>query len=465
MNAKITLGILTLTAALAACGGGPTQTAPANPATFTAAATSSRSAELRWSAVTGAAGFVLERKTAGGSYATVANHLPASNTHWADSNLNPATTYTYRLKAYNAAGSSGGVEANVTTPAPGDTRFNLSVAPEALTVQSGRTGSVQVTVSAPEDGQVTLSLEGDVVGSGENRVQGQFVSNPVPGGQTALQLTVGSAVPVGTHLLTVRGRNGDAERTATLRLTVERWLLVDDDRSGNNWGADPTQPSKAFDSAADSRARSALEAADKAFDVVAVGYSGSGQAQDEPDGPSTEQLRRYSGVLWYTGSTFASPLTQGDLDHLQEFLDAGERRLILVSPGLLHNAVGGRSESWQNMPNPVTPAFAFAQQIVGVDQIYFQFGSGGDYSVSGVPGTVTEGASGNVTASVRAFMRPLHPAAALLTAPLGEENAAVAIGRAAAGGRNSSKVVLAGVTLGSVAPNAAHTLLDRLMKF
>ncbi|QLG12701.1 hypothetical protein HLB42_17365 (plasmid) [Deinococcus sp. D7000] len=71
---SLTLGLLALTLSLASCGGGNTLpvSAPGNPATFSATATNSVTALLRWSAVADASNFTLERKTNTGAYVLVA---------------------------------------------------------------------------------------------------------------------------------------------------------------------------------------------------------------------------------------------------------------------------------------------------------------------------------------------------------------------------------------------------------
>ncbi|GEM84827.1 NPCBM/NEW2 domain-containing protein [Meiothermus hypogaeus] len=88
---------------------------PANPSTFTANATSASSVVLNWSAVTGATSYALDRRVGTGSYSVLASNLTALT--YTDNTVTANTTYTYRVRAVNAAGSSGGVEQQVTTPA------------------------------------------------------------------------------------------------------------------------------------------------------------------------------------------------------------------------------------------------------------------------------------------------------------------------------------------------------------
>ncbi|MFC6668521.1 fibronectin type III domain-containing protein [Deinococcus radiopugnans] len=89
--------------------GGPTKPdqpgAPSAPTNFRVRAADVSSVTLGWDAVSGAAGYVLERKTSG-DYAALATP-GASETTYTDTGLTPGVTYTYRLKVKTAAGESG----------------------------------------------------------------------------------------------------------------------------------------------------------------------------------------------------------------------------------------------------------------------------------------------------------------------------------------------------------------------
>lgn len=85
---------------------------PASPANFSATATSSSQINLSWSASSGASSYILERKTATGSFSQIAT---LTGTSYSDTGLASSTTYTYQLKAVNSAGSSAAVSASATT--------------------------------------------------------------------------------------------------------------------------------------------------------------------------------------------------------------------------------------------------------------------------------------------------------------------------------------------------------------
>ncbi|GEM86553.1 fibronectin type III domain-containing protein [Meiothermus granaticius] len=100
---------------LASCT--PPAQPPSAPTGFTATNTAS-GISLSWNAVPGATGYTLQRKTASAAYADLPGAANLSGTTYTDTGLSPSTTYTYRIAAKNAAGSSPYVEsAPVVTPA------------------------------------------------------------------------------------------------------------------------------------------------------------------------------------------------------------------------------------------------------------------------------------------------------------------------------------------------------------
>ena len=85
--------------------------------------------------------FVLERSPNGtDTWSTIAPSLAAGTTTYRDSALTPSTTYWYRVKAVNAAGSSAySNTASATTAAPTTTLFTE---PFAGTDGAGRPGTL-----------------------------------------------------------------------------------------------------------------------------------------------------------------------------------------------------------------------------------------------------------------------------------------------------------------------------------
>ncbi|WP_027482982.1 fibronectin type III domain-containing protein [Deinococcus pimensis] len=444
------LALLTAALTLAACGGPGGGTLPTDVTTFEADATDSATVTLSWSAASGAANYTLERKTNGGAYASVTAPLDANTRSYTDAGLTPSTSYTYRLKTTNSLGASVGVERAVRTPAEGDRDFTLNAGPRALTVSAGRSATVQVTLERPAnpEGLVTLGVDGPTVGTGRTRIDAAF------GGSEGrvLTLSVGQDVPVGAHTLTLRGRNGTVERTVTLTVNVERWLVVDDDSSVNNSRAD--DPAATPDSQADLRVRGAMNAANVAYDVHVVEYDLGGNVS----GPDVTRLREYSGVLWYTGDRTEKVLTPTDLQNAAAFVNDANRALILLSPGLVHNAVGGRGD----LQTPDEPHRTFLQGTAGVTQVAYGPSVGTQpYTLTGQDGTVTQGLSLNVAASIKGFLLPGSGTLALL-----RDGAAVSTtGRAGAGTAGSSRVIVSPVSVGFVTQPDANALLSRFLRF
>ncbi len=98
--------------------------------------------------------------------------------------------------------------------------FNLLLVSNSLTIAAGASNQTTIAVT-PKNGfisDVDLTLEGGVVGTGANQVDGEFVANTVI--SASLTLTVGASVTAGTYNLTVRGTSGNLNHTAQLALTV-----------------------------------------------------------------------------------------------------------------------------------------------------------------------------------------------------------------------------------------------------
>ncbi|MDR2675383.1 MAG: fibronectin type III domain-containing protein, partial [Opitutaceae bacterium] len=97
---------------------------PAAPANLEAAAAGQTAIALTWTAsASEGAAYELERKSGGGDFAPVAT-LPAGTVSYSDTGLNPATTYTYRLRAvkdgrfsaYTAGAAAATEEPPLTVP-------------------------------------------------------------------------------------------------------------------------------------------------------------------------------------------------------------------------------------------------------------------------------------------------------------------------------------------------------------
>jgi fibronectin type 3 domain-containing protein len=131
------------------------EVAPGAPTNLNAAAASATRIDLTWEAGSGSvASYRIERSTAGGAYAVVDS--VAGGTHgYADTGLEPATPYGYRLRACNAAGCSAySNEASATTDDP------VPVVPaEPTAVAASAVSETRIDVSWAHDGVAVTSFE------------------------------------------------------------------------------------------------------------------------------------------------------------------------------------------------------------------------------------------------------------------------------------------------------------------
>jgi hypothetical protein len=102
-------------------------TVPAAPTGLTASAISSSQINLTWTDnANNEVDYRVQRQIGSGSFDPIAT-LGANSTSYSDTGVDPATTYTYRVRAWNAAGfSAWSNEASATTPGSGEQSITVT---------------------------------------------------------------------------------------------------------------------------------------------------------------------------------------------------------------------------------------------------------------------------------------------------------------------------------------------------
>src|SRR5947199_272171 len=116
----------------------------------------------------------------------------------------------------NGSGSPGNRSTPLTLTVSAAPDYSLSLAPAALTIAQGATGTTTVTITRTNfTGAVTLSLGGAPTG-----LTGSFDPAAPTGTSSTLTVSVGAAVLPGTYNLTVAGIGTPGNRSTPLTLTV-----------------------------------------------------------------------------------------------------------------------------------------------------------------------------------------------------------------------------------------------------
>ena len=127
---------------------------PAAPTGLTATTISSSGIDLTWAdQAANESGYQLERSDAGGPFAEIAL-LPADVIAFSDIRLTPATTYTYRVRAYNAGGTSSYAD-----PTGATTRPNPPAAPTGLTATPASPTRVDLTWTDHANNETGFEIE------------------------------------------------------------------------------------------------------------------------------------------------------------------------------------------------------------------------------------------------------------------------------------------------------------------
>ncbi|WP_446686743.1 DUF6351 family protein [Phytoactinopolyspora halotolerans] len=190
---------------------------PDTPAGVEAAATSSSSIEVRWTASDGASGYHVERRPAGDGAWEFAGEVPADQTAFTSTGLSPDTAYEHRVYAVvdtdpgrPQRGSQASAPVAASTDPAGDGEDDEAL---ALSTLSGRPDTV-----TGGDALVQLAVNADAVqlGDVEIRVNGRDVTGDLAADEEAHTLTgVVTGLNVGDNVLTAASADG---RRSTLTL-------------------------------------------------------------------------------------------------------------------------------------------------------------------------------------------------------------------------------------------------------
>jgi hypothetical protein len=191
---------------------------PQAPANLAASYVAGMGVTLTWNdSGTEEAGFVVERMLSGGSFA-IRTNTEADVATWTDFALAPTQTYTYRVAAFNSAGTSAySNEVSITTaaaepePAPPE-------APSGLAALATPAPSVELSWADNSDDEMRFDLERAEGGAGFSRR-----ANPA---SDAIGFTDGSVHPGWPYAYRVRalGATGASAYSNTVTVTVPATL-------------------------------------------------------------------------------------------------------------------------------------------------------------------------------------------------------------------------------------------------
>jgi hypothetical protein len=202
---------------------------PTAPSNLSAIGVNSNQINLSWTASTdnvGVTGYYIERCQGAGCtlfFRVAVSTGPAYN----DTGLPPNTTYSYRVRATDAAGnlSSYSNVATATTQSTGAPSFTLSASPASVSVAPGNQGSSTITSTLSGGFNSAIALSASGIPSGTT-VQFNPSTIPAPGsGTSTMAITVGSSTALGTYPIRVTGNGGGVQQTTTVTLTVTTAII------------------------------------------------------------------------------------------------------------------------------------------------------------------------------------------------------------------------------------------------
>ncbi|MDQ7053075.1 MAG: fibronectin type III domain-containing protein [candidate division KSB1 bacterium] len=173
---------------------------PAAPSNLTATAVSTSQIDLSWTDNSNNEdGFKIERKDPGSTTFVEIAQVGANVTNYSDTGLNPNSTYTYRVRAFNADGNSGySNEASATT----QTQPNPPAAPSNLTATAVSTSQIDLSWTDNSNNEDGFKIERKDPGSTTFVEIAQVGANVTNYSDTGLN-------PSSTYTYRVRAFNAD----------------------------------------------------------------------------------------------------------------------------------------------------------------------------------------------------------------------------------------------------------------
>jgi hypothetical protein len=187
-------------------------TPPAAPSTLAGSAVTEGSIRLTWSDESlNEQGLEVERSDDGTRFNLLVT-LPANTTEYVDTSALAGSTYLYRIRATNAAGTSDYAgPVSVTTPR---TVTLASLAASPAVVRGGRTAQLQITLSGPAPtGGSTVTLT-----SSKPRLVGLPGSVTIPEGQSSAVVTITTRRPKKATRVVITGTGDGGSLQALLRV-------------------------------------------------------------------------------------------------------------------------------------------------------------------------------------------------------------------------------------------------------
>lgn len=247
-------------------------------------------------------------------------------------------------------GSDGGMGGGAGGGSSGG-QFALSSAPSTVSIGQGGLANLAVHADrgAGEAGAITFTVVSPPAG-----VTASFDPAMAAAGSdlTTLTLNVATTAALGAVMIQVKGTGPTGSQTLMLPLTITapvQVLLVDDDYSdNNNGGTNPTA------SANDSLFNNLLTGASTPYNTFVVANGANG--------PTFDQLKSYSTVIWYCGSAYGSTGNVGTVSgadevNLKAFLDLANKKVVIFCDSYFYAADG--TATWTSTAN------AFASGYLG----------------------------------------------------------------------------------------------------